>query len=560
MCGIAGILVPPGALTDREGQPYIRSVAFATYVMLWTQQHRGKEGVGIAAHTDAFRVHKGKGTLDLVFQNKPDAPSIMRFIKKLEEENKKLEREQKPLRDTASLLHNALLRDELSYNPLERLSGSGTKGECAIGHTRYSTSGGTEHPENYQPFVGIFHGTSFGLAHNGNLTNWQKQKKSLEERGVSFASTSDTELIAKLIETSPEPTFRGALVEALRTIEGAYSLIVLYDKTIFAARDPHGWRPLLHAKNSNEVHLIASETPAFDMFADTPFEPTVIGEVPPGHILEISQNNSEALTQFAPVAVEHPCGFELVYFQRPDGKIISRNRDLGSIAEFRMELGRQLGREWAYCDFDTVIPVQDSANYIADGFARELGVAPVDALFRSHYVGRTFIEPMLHKRIFLQRIKHNVIKTLVRGKRVVVIDDSIMRGTTIKKIIKFLQKAGAEKIYVLIAYPPTATPCLWGMDFPTQEELIAHETDGVVEKIREKIGNPDGLYYISIEGYRSALAASKITGSVCAGCILGHEENESQKPKLLTISSIDTPEDIQDAIAKQHIEYSEEDS
>jgi amidophosphoribosyltransferase len=536
MCGIAGILVPSGALPDRGDQLYTRSVAFATYIMLWTQQHRGKEGAGIATHTDAFRIHRGKGTIDLVFQNKPDALSIIQCIKKFEEENKKFEREQKPLHNIASLLHNALLGNELSYNPLERLSGSGAGGESAIGHTRYSTSGGTERPENYQPMVGTFHGSPFGLAHNGNLTNWQKPKKSLEERGVLFASTSDTELIVKLIETSSEPTFRGALAASLRNINGAYSLIALYDKTIFACRDPHGWRPLLHTTNSEKIHLIASETPAFDMFEDTPFEPTIIREVPPGHILEISQNGSEDQTQFAPTTVEHPCGFELVYFQRPDGRIISHDRDLGSIAEFRMQLGRQLGREWTFRDFDIVVPVQDSANYIADGFAQELNIAPIDALFRSHYVGRTFIEPMTHKRMFLQRIKHNVIKTLVRGKRVVVIEDSIMRGTTMKKIIKFLFKAGAVKIDVLVAYPPTVTQCLWGMDFPTREELIAHATSGTVEAIRKKIGEPNNLYYISIDGYRRALTAMGIRGSVCAGCILGHEQSEIPKPKLLTVS------------------------
>lgn len=537
MCGIAGILVPPGAFVNREEQPYIRSVAFATYVMLWTEQHRGKEGAGIAAHTDGFRIHKGKGTLDLVFQNKPDAPAVMRFIKKLEEENKKLAQEHKPLHDIAFLLQQALLNDELAYNPLERLSGSGTtKGESAIGHTRYSTAGGTDHPENYQPIVGTFNGIPFGLAHNGNFTNWQKQKKSLEERGASFASTSDTELIAKLIEMSPEITFLGALAASLRRIEGAYSIVALYDKTVFACRDPHGWRPLVHARNQNNIHLIASETPAFDMLEDTPFEPTIVSEVPPGHILEIQPDGAHRMVPFADPAVTHSCGFEWVYFKRPDDEIIMGERDCGSVAEFRIELGRQLAREWTFRDFDLVLPVQDSANYIADGFTQELGIAPTHALFRSHYVGRTFIEPVWHKRIFLQRIKHNVVKRLVRGKRVVVIDDSIMRGTTIKKIIKFLIKAGVKKIHILIAYPPTVTPCLWGMDFPTKEELIASQAGGDAETIRKKIGEPDGLHYISMDGYRRALAASNVRGTVCAGCILGHESAENAAPKLLTIS------------------------
>lgn len=528
MCGIAGILVPPGALADKEDQPYIRSVVFAIYVMLWTEQHRGKEGAGIAAHTDAFRVHRGKGTLDLVFQNKPDAPSIMHFIKKLEYEGRSPD-------DIASLLQQALLNEELAYNPLERLSGSGTKGESAIGHTRYSTAGGSDNQENYQPVVGTFNGIPFGLAHNGNLTNWQKQKESLEKRGVPFASTSDTELIVKLIETSSEATFRDALTAALRSVEGAYSIVALHNKTIFACRDPHGWRPLLHAQNDNNIHLIASETPAFDMLEDTPFAPTRIREIPPGHILEILPDRTLNPRSFTEPAIPRPCGFEWVYFKRPDAEIIIGERDYGSVAEFRMELGRNLAREWTLRDFDLVLPVQDSANYIADGFTQELGIAPIHALFRSHYVGRTFIEPVWHKRIFLQRIKHNVIKRLVRGKRVVVIDDSIIRGTSIKKIIKFLVKAGAAKIYILIAYPPTTTPCLWGMDFPTREELIAHQAGGATEEIRKKIGNPDGLYYLSINGYRSALAASGIKGTICAGCILGHEENESQKPKLLTV-------------------------
>ena len=527
MCGIAGVVIPQNFFERPAEGTYVSSIASLVYVMLWAQQHRGKEGAGIAVESDILRIHKRKGTLDVVFQNKPDARSIISFLQ---------EGFQTGYDDLVVRLEKEFNRGSLAYEPLTWLEGNSVNGESAIGHVRYSTAGGDAHC-NVQPLRGTTNsGVPFAIVHNGNLTNWKKIRTDLEQKGALFETSSDTEVIVKLIEGSLKNDFRDALIETTSVIEGAYSILALYGHKLYALRDPHGWRPLVHGKRKSQdghtLHMFASETCAFDVLRGTRLELTTAEEVLPGMCIEVSPEKEYSIS-FTSACV-NPCGFELVYFQRPDSRIYWNTNTPVSAAEFRRALGRELAREAKLHDIDGVIPVPDSSNYIAEGFSQEAGIPLLNALFRSHYVGRTFMEPLQERRALLQRIKHNVIEGMVWGKNIAVVDDSIVRGTTSKKVISFLREAGASKVHFLSAYPPVKAPCFWGMDFPTYGELIASFSD--IETIRKEIG-ADTLTYMSVEGYKKTLRSIGIRGEVCAGCILGHtQKGEEIYPLTISIS------------------------
>jgi len=381
-------------------------------------------------------------------------------------------------------------------------------GDSAIGHNRYSTTGDTI-MRNIQPLFAELSGGGFAIAHNGNLTNAMTLRKMLVQKGSIFQSTSDTEVIIHLVATSPYPRLVDRLVDALTQIEGAYSLVILTQKKLIGVRDPHGIRPLVLGETADGEPLLASESCAFDIIGGK-----LIRDIEPGEIVIINEDGIESVKPFGPVQ-KRPCIFEHVYFARPDSLT-----DGTSIYEVRKRIGAELARE-SSVDADLVIPVPDSGTPAAIGYGRESGLPFELGIIRNHYVGRTFIEPTDNIRHFGVRLKHNANTPQIQGKRVVLVDDSIVRGTTSIKIIEMIRQAGASEVHMRIASPPTTHSCFYGVDTPEREKLLASKM--TVEEMAKNI-NADSLAFISLDGLYRAVGLKGRTNSApeyCDACFSG---------------------------------------
>jgi amidophosphoribosyltransferase len=383
-------------------------------------------------------------------------------------------------------------------------------GTLGIGHTRYSTAGDSA-LLNAQPIMVQSNKGMMALAHNGNLVNAQDIRHRLESQGSIFQTNSDTEVIVHLIALSKEQTLPDAMADALRRVEGAFSLVMISPDRIFAARDPRGFRPLAMGRipsqsvDKQDVIVFASETCAFDLIGAV-FE----RDVKPGELVIVGPEGITSRT-YAPALAQSSCIFEHVYFSRPDSLVFGR-----AVQESREELGRQLARE-APAEADIVVPVPDSGVTAAMGYAAESGIPFRFGLIRNHYVGRTFIEPKQSVRDFGVKLKINPVRSLLEGKRVVLIDDSIVRGTTSRKIVRMVRSAGAKEVHMRISCPPTVSPCFYGVDTPSKKELIAANKS--VEEIREFIG-ADSLAYLSLPGLRKACGDGEKT-TYCTACYTG---------------------------------------
>ena len=465
-CGIFGIYDHPEA-------------AHLAYLGLYAQQHRGQESAGIVS-SNGRKIfhHKGMGQVAEVF-------------------------------------------------PEEVLKG--LRGWLAIGHTRYSTSGDSA-LLNAQPLIASFNKGLVALAHNGNLTNARQLRKRLEESGSIFQTTSDTEVLLHLIARSAKKDFEEALADSLRELEGAYSIVLLVGDRLYAIRDPHGFRPLaigmiVQSQNlplgpglgREETYVFASETCAFDLIGAR-----YVGEVQPGEIARVDDGGLSRF-RFAPPAAHSFCVFEHVYFSRPDSIVFGR-----PVYASREALGRRLARE-APADADIVVPVPDSGVAAAIGYSGESGLPFRFGLIRNHYVGRTFLEPEQSIRDFGVKLKLNPVRSMLEGQRVVLVDDSIVRGTTSRKIVRIIREAGAREVHVRISCPPTVAPCYYGIDTPTQKELIAANYS--VEGIREYLG-ADSLAYLSLEGLREAVGDER--GEFCTACYTGHYPTKLAQIQLET--------------------------
>ncbi len=405
-----------------------------TYFGLYALQHRGQESAGIVTSDDGqIRMHKGMGEVSEVFGNNET-------IKKL-------------------------------------------TGRIAIGHTRYSTTGASS-LINIQPFLITNRRSSLAIAHNGNLTNSQQLRTRLDARGSIFQTTSDTEVILHLAARSSKKRKMDRICEALNNIKGAFSLLFLTDDSIIAARDSYGFRPLCLGKLGRSW-IVASETCAFDIIGAR-----YVRDIEPGEVLEISKKGLRSRFPMKKTR-QACCIFEYIYFSRPDSAIFGENVD-----KIRRRLGRQLAREHPV-DADIVIGIPDSANTATLGFSEESGIRFEIGLIRNHYVGRTFISPQQTIRDLDVKLKFNTVKGVLNNRRVVVVDDSIVRGTTSLKLVKLIRDAGAKEIHFRVSSPPIISPCFYGIDMPTRKELIANRK--TVAQI-EKYLNVDSLRYLSLEG------------------------------------------------------------
>jgi len=420
-----------------------------TYLGLYALQHRGQEGAGIVS-SDGSRLYVEKDM--------------------------------------------GLVADIFTEERINRLPGF-----IAIGHNRYSTTGSSE-IKNVQPLVVNFALGSMAIAHNGNLVNAALIKDELEAYGSIFQSTNDSEVIIHLIAQSREVSFKDRVIDALSRLKGSYSLLILTEKDLIAVRDPNGFRPLCLG-SLNGAYVVASESCAFDLV-----EARFIREVEPGEMVIINHNGIESLYPFPLSKITH-CVFEFIYFARPDSYIFGENVDF-----IRKQLGRQLCRETAV-DSEIIIPVPDSGVPHALGYADESRIPFDFGLIRNHYVGRTFIEPQQSIRHFGVKIKLNPVRKVVEGKRVIVVDDSIVRGTTSKKIVKMVREAGAKEVHMRIGSPPTIGPCFYGIDTPTRKELIA--STHTIEEIRRYL-TADSLGYLSIEGMLKVIPNSQ--DRFCTAC------------------------------------------
>ncbi len=429
-CGVFGV----------HGHPEASNLA---YLGLYALQHRGQESAGIASSNgrEPF-VHRAMG----------------------------------------------LVADVFSEKILKRLPG-----RHAIGHVRYSTAGESS-LRNAQPFCATTDGGPVALAHNGNLVNASAIRRELEGRGSILTSTSDSEVIVHLLARSRERSPEERLIDALSRVRGAFSLVMLAEDALVAARDPWGFRPLTLGRLDG-AWVVASETCALDLIgAETE------RDIDPGEVVVIRRGRLRTLRPFATVARQAFCIFEHIYFARPDSQLWGRN-----VYDFRKELGRALAREHPVAA-DMVVPVLDSGNAAALGYAEESGIPYETALIRNHYVRRTFIEPAQSIRHFGVKVKHNVVRGMLNGRRIVLVEDSIVRGTTLLKLVGMLRNAGAREVHVRVSSPPTIGPCHYGIDTPTREELIAHRH--TPEEIRAILG-ADSLGYLSLDGLRRAAAQLK---------------------------------------------------
>ena len=425
-----------------------KEAARHTYLGLYALQHRGQESAGIIS-TDGDTVFNHKG-----------------------------------------LGHVA---DVFTDDVLASLAGT-----SAIGHVRYSTTGSSS-LANAQPIISESWRGPIALAHNGNLVNSPRLRRQLESEGAIFQTTSDTEVVLHLLARSPIEDLDQALQEVFRQIQGAYSMLLLTPGTLYAIRDPYGVRPLCVGR-LNGSYTIASETCAFDLIGGKHLR-----DVVPGEILKIKDRQLESF--FLPTASRQAhCIFEHVYFARPDSQVFERSVHLS-----RYQMGRLLAREGPV-EADLVVPVPDSGVTAALGYAEESGIPFQFGLIRNHYVGRTFIEPRKSIRHFGVKIKLNPVKELLQGKKVILIDDSIVRGTTSRKIVEMVRSAGAMEVHLRISSPPTVAPCYYGIDTPTHEELIGNNK--TLEEIRTYT-EADTLAYLSLEGMKEAVSDQKDFCSAC---------------------------------------------
>jgi amidophosphoribosyltransferase len=375
-------------------------------------------------------------------------------------------------------------------------------GERALGHTRYSTSG-TSVLANAQPVVVKTSMGPLALVHNGNLVNAVEIRDRLEREGSIFQTTSDSEVILHLMAKNPRTDLAESLMIALEQVRGAYSILMVSEKSLIAARDPFGFHPLIQGQLDDGA-CFASETCAFDLLGAE-----VVRELEPGEVVVAS--NGEVESHRLSVATRPArCAFEQVYFARPDSVIFG-----DAVSKARLGMGRRLARE-APVPADVVVAVPDSGMFAALGFARESGLPLEFGLIRNHYVGRTFIEPTQSIRNFGVKVKLNPIRELIEGRRIVLVDDSIVRGTTSPKIVKMIRDAGATEVHMRISCPPTRFPCHYGIDMPTHEELIASNHE--IDEIRDLIG-ADSLAYLSLDGMLQCL--SDPADTFCTACWTG---------------------------------------
>jgi amidophosphoribosyltransferase len=425
-----------------------------TYLGLYALQHRGQESTGIVTSDgDVFHVEVGMGRVNDFF-------------------------------------------DETRLGHLQ--------GSLAIGHNRYSTTGSSS-LRNAQPLAVDYARGSLAIAHNGNLINAHRLRAELEAHGSIFRSTSDTEVVLHLIAQSKAESLVDCVVEALRQVQGAYSLLVMGRREMFAVRDPHGFRPMCIGQFENGGYVVASETCALDLI-----EATYLREVLPGELIRFSADGVQSYFPFAPAPRRH-CVFELVYFARTDSDVFGHNVYL-----MRKAFGARLARE-APVQADVVIPVPDGGIPAALGFAEASGIPFDTGLTRNHYVGRTFIEPQQSIRNFGVKIKLNANRSCLEGKRVVVVDDSIVRGTTSKKLVQTIRHAGAKEVHFRISSPPTTHSCVYGIDTPTSDELIASSHS--IDEIRDYL-QADSLAYLSHEGMMLMAHADEQT--YCSACFTGN--------------------------------------
>jgi amidophosphoribosyltransferase len=386
-------------------------------------------------------------------------------------------------------------------------------GPLAIGHTRYSTAGDTV-LLNAQPFSVACNKGKIAIAHNGNITNAAELRADLERRGAIFQASSDTEVVLHLMAHSSERTMTSALRDALLQLEGAFSLVFLAENRIIVARDAHGFRPLavgeMEVSGGRKCYVFASETCAFDLIGAV-----YLHDVEPGEMISVGPEGM-VREHFTPERNRAHCVFEHVYFARPDSMVFGR-----PVEESRENLGRLLARECP-ADADLVVPVPDSGVAAAIGYSDESGLPFRQALIRNHYVGRTFIEPSQAIRDFGVKLKLNPVRHLLQGKRVVLVDDSIVRGTTSRKIVRMVRQAGAREVHLRISCPPTMSPCFYGVDTPTRSELIASNHN--VDEIR-KFVEADSLGYLSIASLRKAVGDDQ-KHEYCYACYTGDYPTE----------------------------------
>jgi amidophosphoribosyltransferase len=377
-------------------------------------------------------------------------------------------------------------------------------GPLAMGHTRYSTAGSST-IENAQPALVRFKGGYISLAHNGNLTNAPEIRRELEDDGSIFSSTMDSEVIVHRLAKSRAEQPEEKLAEALEGVEGAYSLLVMIGDTLVAARDPYGWRPLVMGRINGSV-VFASETCAMDITGAT-----VEREVQPGEIVAVAPDGTIRTIQRQAAPNLHRCVFEYVYFARPDSRVFG-----GSVDRARRALGHRLAREHPAPGAELVFSVPDSSNSAALGFAEESGLPLELALIRNHYVGRTFIQPTQSGRDAKVKVKYNPVREILAGKSVVMVDDSIVRGTTTRGLVALVRAAGAREVHMRVSSPPITGPCYYGIDTPDKEQLIAAQHS--VAEIAKRIG-VDSLGYISLEGMLGAVPGGP--DGFCHACFSG---------------------------------------
>lgn len=434
------------------GVSNFKRAAEVAYLGLYALQHRGQEATGIAAVQDGrAALHKAHG----------------------------------------------LVMDGFDDQVLRSLPG-----DVAIGHTRYSTAGG-KGLENAQPIMVRYHQGDLVLVHNGNLTNAQTLRDELVREGALFQSSVDSEVIVHLIARSREETPDEQIYDALSKLLGAFSVIISVGDVLYGARDPWGFRPLVLGRKGNG-YVFASETCALDLIGAE-----LVEEVRPGEILKIENGEVHSLPSLAPAGEIAPCIFELVYFARPDSKVWGV-----AVDRARRAFGRQLAREHPV-DADCVFSVPDSSNSAALGYSEESGIPYELGLIRNHYVGRTFIHPTQAGRDFRVRIKYNAVREVIEGKRVIVVDDSLVRGTTSRGLISLIREAGAREVHFRVASPPVVSPCYYGIDMPTREELIGAQKS--VEEIRAHL-NVESLGYLSRDGMHDAV---REYGPFCDACFGG---------------------------------------
>ncbi|TCK58364.1 amidophosphoribosyltransferase [Seleniivibrio woodruffii] len=437
-CGVAGV----------HGN---REAANLVYLSLYSLQHRGQEGAGIAV-TDRSKIVYEKGM--------------------------------------------GLVADIFSQEKLDKL-----QGDIAIGHNRYSTTG-VSALANTQPITVTINFGQISLAHNGNIVNADEIKEGLVARGAIFGSTSDSEVIVHLIAKCGKDNLIDAITDSLRRLKGAFSLLIMTKDRMIGVRDAMGMRPLVLGKLKNNGYILASETVALDLI-----EASFVREIEPGEMVIIDDDGIKSIFPFEKTTPK-PCIFEHIYFARPDSYLFGRN-----VYEVRKKFGRWLAKETPV-EADVVIPVPDSGVVATLGYAEASGIPFEMGLMRNHYVGRTFIEPSQSIRHFGVKIKLNPVREVIDGKRVVVVDDSIVRGTTSRKIVKMLREAGAKEVHMRISSPPTAFPCFYGIDTPTRKELIA--STHTVEETRKYI-TADSLGYLSIEGLMDCVGSE----NYCHACFSG---------------------------------------